>query len=101
MLGVIAFVGGGFWYAETIANYSRADAECIKFAEESDAHIAFDPDPEDSKIFVANKWIKGTDVVVELGQSTAKKKGYYQSRLCVLGHSHIMIPSKFEEWQYR
>jgi len=83
-----------------ISNYSRADAECIKFAEESEMTIATNPDPSDKKIFVAKKWIKGRNVVVELGQKTATKKGYFQSRLCVIGDGQIQLPNMFEQWQY-
>ena len=67
----------------------------------SDINPSFKPDPNDKKIFVANKWIKNGYVVVELGQKTADKKGHYQSRLCVLGGGQIRIPSMFEQWQYR
>jgi len=49
---------------------------------------------------VAKKGIKGRNVVVELGQKTATKKGYFQSRLCVIGDGQIQLPNMFEQWQY-
>lgn len=92
---------GLYWYSDVIFNYAKADAECIKFAEEAQISPALDPDPSDKKIFVAKKWVKNGYVVVELGQKVASKRGYYQSRLCVIGGDQIQIPSMFEQWQYR
>lgn len=94
-------LAGGYYYLDVLTNYVEADAQCIKFAEENELRIAWDADPSDKKIFVAKKYIRGNRVVVELGQKTAKKKGYYQSRLCVIGGGQIMIPGAFEQWQYR
>jgi len=101
VLGIVALGFAIVWYADTMANYGRADAECLKFAEKHDVHPAFHPDPDDSKLFVFSKWIKGTDVVVEIGQKSADHGGGFNSRLCVVGHGAISIPSVFEQWQYR
>jgi hypothetical protein len=100
MAVVATLVGGVWWFADVISNYASAGDECIKFAEESDMSPAFNPDPNDKKIFVVNKWVKHGLVVVELGQHVAKK-GQYQSRLCAVGGGQIRIPGMFEEWQYR
>ncbi|GAB9138217.1 hypothetical protein BDS110ZK25_26010 [Bradyrhizobium diazoefficiens] len=102
-MGVLLALGFGvYYYSDTVFNYGRADEECIKFAEKADIKIALIPDPSDTKVFVAKKWIKGSNVVVELGQKAGgEKKGYYQSRLCVIGGGQIQIPSMFEQWQYR
>jgi hypothetical protein len=99
--GVGALVFGAYQYTEALASYGDAGDQCVKFAEESKISPAFDPDPADKKIFVASKRIKlSGDVVVELGQHT-KDKGYYQARLCVIGHGKIQIPSVLEQWEYR
>ena len=67
-LAVVAALGGGLWYYSDVAfNYAGADEQCIRFAEDSDVHIASKPYLANIKIFVANKWIKGRYVVVELG----------------------------------
>jgi hypothetical protein len=70
-------------------------------ANENNLTIASDPDPTDSKLFAARQWLKGNKIVVELGQKTASKKGYYQSRLCVIRDNIIQIPSILEDWEYR
>jgi hypothetical protein len=100
-LALLAALFGTYWYSDVIFNYSSADEQCIKFAEETETNPSSNPDPSDKNIFVANKWIRGTNVVVELGQKMASKHGYYQSRLCVVGGGQIQIPSVFEQWQYR
>ena len=100
-LALLAVLSGGFWYySDVVFNYVGADKQCIEFAENADVKPASEPDPYNKKLFVANKWIKGRYVVVELGQRTAKGN-YFQSRLCVLGDGHIMIPGMLGEWQYR
>jgi hypothetical protein len=95
-----AAVFGLYYYGDVILHYSDAGAECIKFAEESKSDPAFRPDPNDKKIFVVKKWIRGGKVVVELGQKVADSKGF-TSRLCVVGGGHIRLPGLFEQWQYR
>jgi hypothetical protein len=99
LLALVLF--GGYYYSDVLLHYGDADAECIKLAEGSKMTIAFTPDPDDKKIFVVKKWIRGGHVVVELGQKMGDKKGYYNSRLCVIGGGQIMIPSMLEQWQYR
>lgn len=100
-LALLAAFFGVYWYSDVILNCASADEQCIKFAEETETHPAYEPDPSDKKLFVVNKWIKGNNVVVQLGQKVASKHGYYQSRLCVIGGGQIAIPSMFEQWQYR
>jgi hypothetical protein len=85
-----------YQYGGSLLYYGRADRECIKFAEDNDIKPAWN----DEKLFVARKWIKGSSVVVELGQ-TVESKQSYKARLCVIGEGRIYIPSVFEQWQYR
>jgi hypothetical protein len=99
-LAVLALLFGIYYYSDVILHYGQADAECIKFAEETNTNPSLSPDLNDKKIFAAKKWVKNGEVVVELGQKSANKKGY-QSRLCVIGGGQIRLPSMFEQWQYR
>src|SRR4051794_11263878 len=99
--GAIGF--GVYYWGEAVVNYGRADEECLKFANETKTKISFNPDPDDPKLFAVKKGIRGSNVVVELGQKTGEegKKGFSQSRLCVLGGGQISLPSMLEQWQYR
>lgn len=94
---------GAFYYGDVALNYSRADSECLSFAERNKVNPAFTPDPNNKKFFVVKKWISFSQrkVVVELGQKMAGGNGTYQSRLCALGDGEIEMPGLFEQWQYR
>ena len=93
-------IGALLFYADALRAWSTAGDECLKFAAESDTTIALNPEPA-AKPFVAGQWLKGRYVVVEMGQNVADKKGYYQSRLCVVGGGQIQIPGGFEQWEWR
>jgi len=36
-----------------------------------------------------------------MGQQPKGKKGYYQSRLCVVGGGQIQVPGALEQWEWR
>lgn len=99
-LVVLAPAIAGIYYSEALMNWNNAGQECLKFATETETAIAMDPEPG-KKPFVANQWLKGRYIVVEMGQQPKGKPGYYQSRLCVVGSGQIQIPGGFEQWEWR
>jgi hypothetical protein len=103
VIGAIGFVVQQYW--DVINYYPYAERDCVKFAEELGAPIAGPlADPADPKIFAASKWIKGRYIVVQLGQHVkGKSKSLFLSRLCVIGHGSMQMPSMYEqrEWEYR
>jgi hypothetical protein len=101
IMGLALAVFGLYYYSDVILSYGLADDECLKFAERSKVNIAFNPDPVNPKIFVVKKWVKGSKVVVELGQYVAGPKSNFNARLCVIGGGQISLPSMLEQWQYR
>jgi hypothetical protein len=104
-LVVVGAISFGVWqYWEVIGYYPFADGECLKWANELGLKIAFEPDPADPKIFVVSKWVKDRSVVVLLGQRMkGKTKGLFQSRVCVVSHGAMHLPSIYEqrEWDNR
>jgi hypothetical protein len=103
---IVAAVMALWHYADVIMYYGVADAECVKFANESNAQIAPFPDPNDKKIFAVDKWINHRTgrVVVQLGQHVFTPKGGqthgFQTRLCVVGGGAVMMPGSFDQWHY-
>ena len=105
--GLVLATGALLYDGDTIAHWRAAGDECIKFANENEAHVAWNPAP-DAKIFAASQWLKGRYVVVQLAQQEKNKnknknknKKGFSSRLCIVGGGYIQMPSIIEAWEKR
>jgi hypothetical protein len=105
-IAILAGLGFAVYYwGMASINYitGYANTRCLEFFEKTGTKPAFDPDPSDPKLFVADTYIRNGEVVVEVAQKTKKdgKEGYMQTRLCVVNSKSVQIPGLFEQWQYR
>ena len=102
ILSLIAFGGWayfGFPSPSTLLNWSSAEQECVKFAEENrDKGKLFDIG---NIIKATGSWIKNGKIVVEIGAYKKASDTSFSPRICVVGGGYIEIVSILESAVWR
>lgn len=102
ILSLIALGGWayfGFPSPSTLMNWSSAEQECVKFAEENrDKGKLFDIG---NIIRATGSWIKNGKIVIEIGAFKKASDTSFSPRICVVGGGYIEIVSILESAAWR